>query len=59
MLFEVGSFDKVAKAIADLKEKGVLISRGNNTSLRAVTHLDVSKADCEKAAHIIADYFKN
>lgn len=59
MLFEVGSFDGVNKAVSDLKERGVLISRGNNTSLRAVTHLDVSKADCEKAGHIIADYFKN
>ncbi len=59
MLFEVGSFDGVSKAITDLKEKGVLISRGNNTSLRAVTHLDVSKADCEKAGNIIAEYFKN
>jgi threonine aldolase len=59
MLFEVGSFDGVAKAIADLKERGVLISRGNNTSLRAVTHLDVSREDCEKAGRIIADYFRN
>lgn len=59
LLFETGSFEKVAKAVIDLKGLGVLTGRGNNTSLRAVTHLDVSLADCEKAAQIIAGYFKN
>jgi threonine aldolase len=59
ILMEVGSFEGVTKAVSELKEHGVLISRGNNTSIRAVTHLDVSHTDCERAGHIIADYFKN
>lgn len=40
-----------------LKEKGVLLLPGNRKEIRAVTHLDVSMEDCEKAAKIVADYF--
>lgn len=57
ILIDAGSFDGVAKAVSELKEQGVLISRGNNTSLRAVTHMDVSLTDCEKAAEAIVKYF--
>lgn len=33
-----------------LREKGVLMSALGETTVRAVTHLDVSRADCERAA---------
>jgi threonine aldolase len=42
-----GSPQEVAKR---LREKGVLVSALGETTVRAVTHLDVSRADCERAA---------
>jgi threonine aldolase len=40
---------------AAAKEAGLLINAVNATRLRAVTHLDVSKTDVERAADILAD----
>lgn len=40
------------------KEKGLLLTPGTIDSLRAVTHLDVSDDDVEKAANIIDEVFK-
>jgi threonine aldolase len=37
------------------KERGVLIFAFNNHTIRAVTHLDVSKAQCEQAAEILLE----
>ncbi len=48
---------EVQSAIDGLAERGVRLSQGNQHALRAVTHLDVSRKDCENAANIIADYF--
>ena len=36
-----------------LKAKGVLVGNGDGNILRACTHLDVSKADAERAAEVI------
>ena len=46
----------VPKRLAGLAEKGVRLSQGKRTSLRAVAHLDVTKEECEKAAGIVAEY---
>jgi len=49
---------KIEQAIAACKEKGLLISVGKIDSLRAITHLDVSFAETEKACKIIREVFK-
>lgn len=41
---------------AKLKQEGVAVSMGARGMLRAVTHLDVSLADCKKAAEIIVKF---
>ena len=43
--------------LARLKERGVLLSKIGPRRLRAVTHLDVSLQDAEKAADVIRDTF--
>ncbi len=48
----------VEQAIAACKEKGLLISVGKIDSLRAITHLDVSFDETEKACRIIKEVFK-
>jgi len=42
-----------AEFVARVKERGVLISGIGGTRVRAVTHYDVSRADCERAAEAI------
>ncbi len=46
----------VSKILSDLTVKGVKLSQGKKTSLRAVAHLDVTIEECEKAAGIVAEY---
>jgi len=41
--------------LAALKARGVLLSAGNYMGLRAVTHLDVSRAEVEQAAAVIKE----
>ena len=41
--------------IALFRSKGVLLTPGNYTSIRAVTHMDVSMADVRKAVSIIKE----
>jgi threonine aldolase len=43
-----------AELSARLREAGVLINPVGPTALRAVTHYDVSRADCEKALEAVA-----
>jgi threonine aldolase len=43
-----------ARVVAAAREQGVLVSAVGATSLRAVTHLDVSRADAERAATVLA-----
>jgi threonine aldolase len=47
----------IPATLASLAEKGVRLSQMSNTLIRAVTHMDVSLDDCEKAAHITAAHF--
>ncbi len=44
-------------ALARLSERGVRLSRGAHGLLRAVTHMDVTKGDCEKAALAVVEEF--
>lgn len=48
----------VESAQAKCKEKGLLLSVGTATALRAVTHLDVSFEETEKAKQIIEEVFE-
>ncbi len=41
--------------LAALKTRGVMLSAGNYMGLRAVTHLDVSRAEVEQAAAVIKE----
>lgn len=43
----------VSEFVAQAKEQGVLISGVGGTRVRAVTHYDVSEADCLKAADVL------
>lgn len=45
------------EVLALLKSKGVLLTMGNWMSVRAVTHLDVSMAEVQKAAEIFRELF--
>jgi threonine aldolase len=52
--FEVDPDLGTAKDIAaKLKEQGILVYAGAGYTMRACTHLDVSKSQCEKAAEMI------
>lgn len=48
----------VEKAIEACRQRGLLISVGKVNSLRAITHLDVSFDEIEKARQIISEVFK-
>jgi threonine aldolase len=41
-----------------LREKGIAVSALGSSTVRAVTHLDVSKDDCERAAEVIRNTFR-
>jgi threonine aldolase len=57
VLIELGGKNQdIPKILSDLSAKGVKLSQGKKTSLRAVTHLDVTLNECEKAANIVAEY---
>jgi threonine aldolase len=43
--------------LAILRSKNVILSDANYTSLRAVTHLNVSLEQVKRAAEIVADTF--
>jgi threonine aldolase len=54
VIFDVSSTGLTPNAISSaLKTKDVLINGAGPASLRAVTHCDVSHADCEKALEIL------
>ena len=57
--FEVDPNWKAAPAVvAELKEKGILVSALGRTVIRACTHLNVTKAECQKAAVAIRELAK-
>ena len=43
------------RLVADARERGVLINAFGPRTVRAVTHLDVSKQQCEKAAEVLLE----
>lgn len=45
--------------VAELKAKGVLVSALGRTVIRACTHLNVTRSDCERAAVAIRDLAKS
>lgn len=57
VLLKIDGISDLAHAIGMIKEKGVLLSLGSQGLLRAVTHLDVTMDDCEKAAKEVIGLF--
>ncbi|HUW30960.1 MAG TPA: low-specificity L-threonine aldolase [Planctomycetota bacterium] len=57
VVFRVDSAVSVEALLGRLKARGVLLSRIGPNTLRAVTHLDVSLHDAERAADIICESF--
>ena len=56
VIFDVsGTGSSPADLSARLKERGVLLNGVNARQMRAVTHYDVSRADCERAAEVMAE----
>jgi threonine aldolase len=53
---EIGGPRAVA---AHLRENGILVSPLGDGVVRAVTHLDVSRSDCERAAGVIRRFARN
>src|SRR6058998_159984 len=54
MLDVVGSRRSTQEIVATLKKEGVLLNAVGGTTLRAVTHLDVTAQDIEQAGQILA-----
>ncbi len=44
-----------ATVVARAAERGVLVMAFGPRTVRAVTHLDVTRADCERAAEALAE----
>jgi len=56
LFFDVAGAERSAAEIAERAgAAGLRIGAMGPTRMRAVTHLDVSRADCEEAAHILAE----
>jgi threonine aldolase len=56
VIFDVsGTGTTPADLSARLKEQGVLLNGVNARQMRAVTHYDVSREDCERAVEAVAD----
>jgi threonine aldolase len=53
-----GTGKSVAQVIEQAKTEGILIGGVGATTLRLVTHLDVSAADCRHAAEVVAGILK-
>jgi threonine aldolase len=54
VIFDVsGTCRAPADISRELKENGVLLNGINDRSMRAVTHYDVTRADCERAAQVL------
>ncbi len=57
VLLKIEGGPDLSHALAMLKEQGIQLSIGAHGMLRAVTHLDVSMAECERAALSIVELF--
>jgi threonine aldolase len=54
VIFDVSGTGRAPADISrELKENGVLLNGINDRSMRAVTHYDVTRTDCERAAQIL------
>jgi threonine aldolase len=51
----LGAASSVPRIVRESARRGVLISDFGGTKLRITTHLDVSEADCRRAADVVAD----
>jgi threonine aldolase len=60
VFFDVSGTGKSANQIcAEMEKRGVRMSQyPDATKIRAVTHHDVSRADCEKAISVLADVIR-
>ena len=47
----------IPKYLNEISSKGIRLSQGKRTSLRAIAHLDVTMEECEHAASAISEYF--
>jgi len=57
VLLKIEGVTDLGRAIGMLKERGVLLSLGSHGLLRAVTHLDVTMEQCERAAKEVVALF--
>jgi threonine aldolase len=56
VIFEISSLGvTTAEFSRQLKENGVLANGINPTHMRMLTHRDVSRQDCEKAANVVQE----
>ena len=56
VIFDISGLGLSTSAFSsDLKSRGVLANGINPTQMRLVTHLDVSRQQCEQAADILAE----
>jgi threonine aldolase len=55
IIFKVAGGVSAQELVARMKARGVLISTVGPTTIRLVTHNDVSRADCEKAMEVLAE----
>ena len=54
MIFDIGAMGCTAQEIgARLEQEGVRVSVMGRTTLRAVTHLDVTREDIERAIEVL------
>jgi threonine aldolase len=60
VIFDIGKTGlPTADALALLRSKRVLLTDSSYTSLRAVTHMDVTMEQVKAAARILANTFKD
>jgi threonine aldolase len=60
VIFRLGEgLPDAAGIVARAKEVGILVSALGLRTVRAVTHLDVSRKDCERAADRLAAIIEN
>ena len=55
----VGDGPDAAAVVARARERGVLVFAFGPTTVRAVTHLDVSRDECERAARILVEILED
>jgi threonine aldolase len=56
VIFDISQTGRSSAALsAEFKSRGLLINGVNDSSMRLVTHFDVSRRDCERALKIIQE----